>query len=449
MTLAGGAAGDTQAERALLALDRLGLLHPKLIDLSLDRVWRLLAALGSPQDRLPPVIHIAGTNGKGSTVAYLRACFAAMGLRVHSYISPHLVRFNERICLGGKDISDGALADLLERIEHVNDGQPITFFEVTTCAAFAAFADTPADVLILETGLGGRLDATNVVACPAATVLTPIGMDHEQFLGNSLAAIAGEKAHILKAGAPCVSAAQPPEAMAVIAAMAAERGVSLAVAGRDFGAERDGEALIYHPIRGGAPWRLPLPALVGEHQISNAAVALAALEVARHPLTSDSLTPSLAALAEGMRSVRWPARLQRLSSGPLVEALPMGWELWLDGAHNPQAGAMLADFFPQWSDRPLDMIMGMMGPKDAEGFFRPLAAQVARLRAVPVPQEPNAKPPELVAEAALASGIADVAVVESVAAGLAALVAASDGAPRRVLICGSLYLAGTVLADHA
>lgn len=372
-----------------------------------------------------------------------------MGLRVHSYISPHLVRFNERICLAGDDISDGALADLLERIEQVNDGQPITFFEVTTCAAFAAFAETAADVLILETGLGGRLDATNVVARPAVTILTPIGMDHEQFLGSSLAAIAGEKAHILKPGAPCISATQPPEAAAVIAAMAAERGVSLLVAGQDFSAEQQGEKLLYHPISGGEPWHLPLPALVGEHQMANAAVALAALEVARHPQTGASLTPSPQALAEGMRAVRWPARLQRLTKGPLVAALPQGWELWLDGAHNPQAGAMLADFFPRWADRPLDMIMGMMGPKDAEGFFRPLAAQVARLRAVPVPQEPNAKPPELVAEAALACGIADVAVVDDVAAGLAALVAASDGTPRRVLICGSLYLAGTVLADHA
>ncbi|GAB3448849.1 bifunctional folylpolyglutamate synthase/dihydrofolate synthase [Insolitispirillum peregrinum] len=436
------------ARRAAAALDRLGLLHPKLIDLSLDRVWRLLAALGNPQDRLPPVIHIAGTNGKGSTVAYLRACLTAAGLRVHSYISPHLVRFNERITLAGEMISDGALADLLERIETVNEGQPITFFEVTTCAAFAAFAEVPADVLILETGLGGRLDATNVVARPAATVLTPIGLDHEQFLGPTVAAIATEKAHIIKTGTPCVSAVQVPEAGAVLRAMAAQRQVPLAVAGEAFRVGVEDDQLVYSPIAGGAPWRLPLPALLGDHQIANAGVALAALEVARDPRTGASLTPALEALATGMRTVSWPARMQRLTRGPLVDALPAGWELWLDGAHNPQAGAMLAGFLPRWADQPLDMIMGMMGPKDAEGFFRPLAAQVDRLRAVPVPQEPNAKSPELVATAGQQAGIADVAVCDSVTAALEALRQTAGDSPRRVLICGSLYLAGTVLADN-
>jgi dihydrofolate synthase/folylpolyglutamate synthase len=441
---------SSAAQRAAFALDRLGALHPKLIDLSLDRVWRVLEALGNPQDRLAPVIHIAGTNGKGSTQAFLRACLEAAGVRVQAYTSPHLVRFNERIRLADGLISDGDLADLLERVERVNQGQPITFFEVTTAAAFSAFADNPADIVLLETGLGGRLDATNVVARPAVTALTPIGMDHEQFLGDRLDGIALEKAHIMKTGCPCVSARQDPNAAAVIAERAQEMGAPLFIEGRDFVAYADdGGRLVFEA--GDVRWTLPAPALAGAHQIHNAGLALAAL--LHLPDASPLATPPEEALARGMESVSWPARLQRLTQGPLAAKLPEGWDLWLDGAHNPQAGQMLAKTLEGWRTeapgRGIDLVMGMMGPKDAKGFFAPLHDKVQRLRAVPVPEEPNAKLPQAVAEAALSAGLPDVAVCADVAEALDGLIAADQGeGPRRLLICGSLYLAGAVLAEN-
>jgi dihydrofolate synthase/folylpolyglutamate synthase len=443
----------SDADRAATALERLGTLHPKLIDLSLDRVWRLLDALGNPQDRLAPVIHIAGTNGKGSTQAFLRACLQAAGLKVQAYISPHLVHFNERIRLADGLISDGALADLLEQVEQVNKAQPITFFEVTTAAAFAAFAANPADVVLLETGLGGRLDATNVIARPAVTVLTPIGMDHEQFLGNRLDSIALEKSHIIKSGIPCISARQDAAAAAVIRERAQEMAAPLFTEGQDFTAHRnDAGQLVFE--MGDTCWTLPAPALPGAHQLHNAALALATL--VHLPDTCPLATPAPDALAEGMRSVSWPARLQRLTQGPLAESLPPGWELWLDGAHNPQAGQMLAQTLIDWRaqdpHRPTDLIMGMMGPKDAHGFFRPLHDKIHRLRAVPVPQEPNAKLPQAVAQAATEAGFSDVAVCPDVATALNALltIAKQDNSPpRRLLICGSLYLAGTVLVENS
>lgn len=448
----------SDADRAAQALDRLGTLHPKLIDLSLDRVWRLLKALGNPQDRLAPVVHVAGTNGKGSTVAVLRSCLEAAGLKVHAYTSPHLVRFNERIRVAGEIISDKSLADCLEEVERVNNSQPITFFEVTTCAAFLAFAQTPADVVLLETGLGGRLDATNVVARPAVTVLTPIGMDHEQFLGNTLDAIAMEKAHIIKEGVPCISARQEPAALAVIAERTREMNAPLVLEGRDFAVHADGQGatgadgMVFETTTSKGPlcWHLPASALPGEHQMHNAAVSVAALLA----LMSSPLTASwgMADVAQGivdrgLKTVSWPARMQRLTHGPLVDHLPEGWELWLDGAHNPQAGQMLAQFLDGWKDRPLDIIMGMMGPKDARGFFRPLVQHVRRLRAIPVPQEPNAKLPEAVAEAAEAEGVRDVSVATDALAALKTLVGETDQ-PRRVLICGSLYLAGALLGEN-
>lgn len=430
-------------------LERLLGLHPKVIDLSLDRVLRLLGELGTPQDRLPPVIHVAGTNGKGSVIAFLRAFLEAAGYRVHVYTSPHLVRFNERIRLVGEVISDAALSDLLEEVERVNDGKPITFFEVTTCAALLAFSRIPADVVLLETGLGGRLDATNVVRRPAMTVLTPIGMDHEQYLGGRIEAIAAEKAHILKPASPCVSAKQERKVTQIIELRSLEVGAPTFAEGRDWhvrvqpgkgaSGESGGGAVVYQGRA--VTWTLPTPALAGGHQVRNAGLALAAIE------HLEGFTVPEAALAQGMKTVQWPARLQRLTRGPLVGLLPDGWELWLDGAHNPHAGKMLATFLRGWKDKPLDIVIGMMGPKDAGAFFGHIAAKVHRLRAVPVPGEPNAKPPEEVAEAARAHGIQDVAVTGSIETALKDLIANANR-PQRVLIVGSLYLAGSVLAEN-
>lgn len=424
------------------ALARLTTLHPKIIDLSLDRVWRLLGDLGNPQEHLPPVIHVAGTNGKGSTVAFLRAFFEAAGLRVHAYTSPHLVHFNERIRVAGEIISDSKLVSLLEEVEAANGNHPITFFEVTTCAALLAFSRTPADVVLLETGLGGRLDATNVVKRPALTILTPISMDHEQYLGGHIEAIAAEKAHILKPGVPCVVAKQSRKANQIIELRSLEVGVPTFVEGRDWHVVSRPDSLVYQGRA--VTWTLPLPALPGTHQHRNAGLALAAIE---RLLPQFAISPE--AVATGMRTVTWPARLQRLTTGPLVDALPADWELWLDGGHNPDAGKTLAAFLRGWKDQPLDAICGMMGPKDAAGYLEPMAPRIRRFRAVTVPDEPNAKPAAELVETARRIGMADPAEAPDVSAAMAELVANADAGPRRVLICGSLYLAGTVLAQNA
>ncbi|HJU14893.1 MAG TPA: folylpolyglutamate synthase/dihydrofolate synthase family protein [Stellaceae bacterium] len=418
-------------------LERLMRLHPKRIDLSLGRVERLLAALGNPQDRLPPVVHVAGTNGKGSVVATLRACLEAGGRRVHAYTSPHLVRFHERIRLAGALIEEEALTALLEECEHANGEAPITFFEITTAAAFLAFARIPADVVLLETGLGGRLDATNLVRRPAATAITPISFDHQAFLGNTIAAIAGEKAGILKPGAPAVIAPQPAEAEAVIADRAAAIGAPLYRWGRDWHATAANGGMRYE----GRRWALdlPRPSLLGAHQIVNAGTAIACLErVADLPV-------SAAAIAEGLRRIEWPARLQRLVRGPLVDRMP-GWELWLDGGHNPGCGEVLAAVAADWRDRPLDLVAGMLNTKDATGFFRPLAPYARSLQAVTIPGEENALPAETIAAAARAAGIA-AETAPSLAAALAGIAQKSESG--RVLICGSLHLAGVVLADNS
>ena len=422
------------------ALHRLTGLYPKLIDLSLDRVRRLLADLGDPQEAVPPVIHVAGTNGKGSVVATLRALLEAHGLRTHVYTSPHLVRFNERIRLAGSIIEDAPLVALLEEVERVNAGRPITLFEATTAAAFLAFARTPADALVLETGLGGRLDATNVITRPRVTVLTPISMDHEHFLGGTLAAIAGEKAQIQKAGVPSVVSRQPAAALAVITARAAEIGAPLLVEGEAWRARRTARGLLFQGAE--RTWRLPAPRLPGVHQIHNAGAALAAAE----RFLGDSAR--LEALAAGLQSVDWPARLQRLTHGPLVDQCPAEWELWLDGGHNPSAGRALATFLPGWRDRPIDAICGMMANKDAAGYLGPMSRFLARFRAVPVQGETPCHDPDHLAATAQAAGLADAQAQTSVGAALADLIAVGDGGPRRVLICGSLYLAGEVLRDN-
>ena len=418
-------------------LERLGRLHPKLIDLSLGRVERLLTALGNPQDRLPPVVHVAGTNGKGSTVATMRACLEAAGCRVHAYTSPHLVRFHERIRLAGRLIEEEALLALLEECERANSGAPITYFEITTAAALLAFARIPADIVLLETGLGGQLDATNVVRSPAATAITPISLDHQAFLGDTIAQIAGEKAGILKPGVPVVVAPQPDEAEAVIESRADAVVAPLVRWRREWLCEAAGDRMRY----AGPRWRLdlPLPSLPGAHQIVNAGAAIACLEQLR------GFSLPLEAIAAGLRNIEWPARLQRLVRGPLVEALPSGWELWLDGGHNPGAGAVLADAVAGWRGRPLRLVVGMLNTKDAAGFLRPLAPFAEALFAVTIPGEQNPLPAEAIAAAARSVGIT-ATTATSAAAALADI--AANSPVGRVLICGSLHLAGTVLAEN-
>ncbi|MBV8889123.1 MAG: bifunctional folylpolyglutamate synthase/dihydrofolate synthase [Alphaproteobacteria bacterium] len=432
-------AAATSSDRVL---ERLTRLHPKKIDLSLGRLDRLLAALGDPQDELPPVIHVAGTNGKGSTVATLRACLEAAGYRVHVYTSPHLVRFHERIRLAGNLIEEDRLLVLLEECERANGEAPITFFEITTAAAFLAFARLPADIVLLEVGLGGRLDATNVVRAPVVTAITPISLDHQAFLGDTIAAIAGEKAGILKPGIAGVIGPQPPEAAAVIETRAAAIGAPLHRWRREWRCDPIPSGMRYV----GERWQLDLPrsSLPGGHQIANAGTALACLE----RLSGFALDPG--ALSQGLQTTDWPARLQRLHRGPLAEALPAGTELWLDGGHNPGAGAVLAEFAAGWRDRSaLFLVVGMLNTKNASGFLAPLAPHARALYGVTIPGEQNALPAEEIVAAARSVGIA-----AEIAASVEAAVAAISGeiaqltTPARVLICGSLHLAGVVLGDN-
>lgn len=422
----------TQPSDEILA--RLMGLHPKIIDLTLDRVHRLLAALGHPERDLPPVIHIAGTNGKGSTQAMIRAGLEAEGKRVHAYTSPHLARFHERIRLAGTLISEPALAALLDECEAANGGVPITFFEITTAAAFLAFARTPADFTLLEVGLGGRLDATNVVERPALTIITPVSIDHQQYLGETLAEIAGEKAGILKRGVPCVVGPQAEEGLEVIEAKAARLGAPLLVHGQHWHAFEERGRLIYQDETGLLD--LPLPNLPGPHQIQNAGAAIAALR---------RLGFGEVACEAAVSRAEWPARMQRLRQGPLAASAP-GVELWLDGGHNPAGGEAVAATLARMARRPTHLICGMINTKDVAGYLRPLAAQAASLTAVSIPNEPNTLPSAVTAEAARRAGFAAVSEAESVAEALATITAQDPAA--RVLICGSLYLAGQVLRDN-
>lgn len=419
-------------------LERLTRLHPKVIDLSLGRVERLLARLDHPEQRLAPVVHVAGTNGKGSLLAFLRAMLEAAGQRVQAYTSPHLVRFHERIRLADGLIDEAALIALLERCEEANGPEPITFFEVTTAAAFLAFAEDPADVLLLETGLGGRLDATNVIARPALTAITPIGLDHQQFLGDTLAAIAGEKAGILKPGVTCVVGPQEGDALAVIEERAARVGAALHVHGRDWRFAPEGDGFRFEDADGVRSF--PTPALRGPHQMANAALAVAcAGKLSGFGLDAE-------AVAGGVAGASWPGRLQRLTEGPLAALLPPGWELWLDGGHNPAAGAALAEALADWRDRPLHLIYGMLNTKGAGGFLAPLAPLAEDLKAVTIPGEAASLSADAAAQHAAEAGV-DAAPAASVAEALAAIVGQAQQ-PARILICGSLYLAGQVLADN-
>ncbi|WP_419253715.1 bifunctional folylpolyglutamate synthase/dihydrofolate synthase [Caulobacter sp. ErkDOM-YI] len=419
------------------ALARLQALHPKLIDLSLDRMWRLCAALGDPQNRLPPVIHVAGTNGKGSTVAYLRAMAEAAGLKVHVFTSPHLVRFAERIRLAGTLITDAQLADVLTRVEAANAGLPITFFEITTAAALVAFADAPADLCIVEVGLGGVLDATNVVT-PAISVIAPIDIDHREFLGDTIGEIAAEKAGIIKPDAPVVSARQWREAEDVIDTAAALAGIEPVMMGREFDAWNErGRLLVQMPDR---LLDLPAPSLPGEHQFANAGLAVAALLTLNDPRIDE------AAMAAGIAGAIWPARFQRLTAGPLAaRAKAAGADLWLDGGHNPHAGAAVARALGDLAardGRPVALISGLLTNKDATGFFTPFAALKAQVFTVTFEGHAAASAAQTAAAAELAGLRAHVC--DSVGDALEKALALSP--TPHVLICGSLYLAGEVLA---
>lgn len=414
-------------------LDRLMSLHPKIIDLTLDRTWRLLAALDHPERRLPPVIHVAGTNGKGSTQAMIRAGLEAAGQRVHAYTSPHLARFHERIRVAGALISEPDLTALLAECEAANGGASITFFEITTCAAFLAFARTPADTLLLEVGLGGRLDATNVIERPQLTIITPVSLDHQQYLGETVAEIAGEKAGILKRGVPCVVGPQSPEGLAVIEARAARLGAPLLVHGQHWHAREEAGRLIFQDENGLLD--LPRPILPGPHQIDNAGAALMAL---RH------LGHTEAACEAAVTRTFWPARMQRLRQGPLAASAP-DVELWLDGGHNPAGGEAIAATLAAMPARPTWLICGMLSTKDIGGYLRPLAPHVRRLHAVSIPGEHATLTAEQTRAAATTAGL-DAVTAPSVAAALAAIVAEDPRA--RVLICGSLYLAGSVLKEN-
>lgn len=416
-----------------LILARMMAFHPKIIDLTLDRVHRLLAALGHPENSLPPVIHIAGTNGKGSTQAMIRAGLEAMGGRVHAYTSPHLARFHERIRLAGDLISERYLTDILDECVRANGGEEITFFEITTCAAFLAFARTPADWTLLEVGLGGRLDATNVVGQPRLTIITPVSIDHQQYLGETLPEIAGEKAGILKRGVPCVVGPQEEDGLAVIEAKAARLGCPLLVHGQHWRAWEERGRLIFQDENGLLD--LPLPSLPGPHQIDNAGAALAAL---RH------LGATAEACEAAVTRAFWPARMQRLQTGPLVDAAGH-CELWLDGGHNPAGGQAVAATLARMPKKPTHLVVGMLNTKDIAGYMRPIAAAASTLTAVSIPGEPNTLTADETQRAALAAGInADTA--ESVLHAVQSIAARDPGA--RILICGSLYLAGSVLREN-
>lgn len=429
------------------ALARLNRLHPKVIDLSLERIERLLARLGHPERALPPVIHVAGTNGKGSVVAFLRAILEAHGHSAHVYTSPHLVHFHERIVVAGRVIDDDALTALLEECERANAGAPITFFEITTAAAFLAFARAPADFTLLETGLGGRLDATNVIARPAMTALTPISLDHQNFLGATLAQIAAEKAGILKPGVPCCCAHQESAAAAVIAERAAAIGAALLCAGDRWRVRPNATGFRFEGA--GLGLDLPPPGLAGAHQIANAGLAIACLANA-WLAGSAGLRLDAGRVAHGVRTVRWPARLERLATGPLPALLPAGWELWLDGGHNPGAAAALARQLAAWADRPTDLVFGMLRTKDPGGFLAPLVPHVRALRTLAIPNEAGSLSAAETAQLARDLGLAAIPAggITEALAGLAAA-SAPEQAPARVLICGSLYLAGAVLAANA
>ncbi len=432
--------------RSDAVLKRLLTLHPKKIDLALDRILRLLDDLGDPHLRLPPVIHVAGTNGKGSACAFARAMLEAQGLKVHVHTSPHLVRFHERIRIAGKLISEEALVSLLEEVEQVNAGREITFFEITGAAMFLAFARYPADVCVLEVGLGGKYDATNVVPNPAMTVIQPVGLDHREFLGDDLAGIAAEKAGIIKQGSPLVVGPQSEIAHDAILSQADRLGVTVFEFGQDFVSRQEHGRMVYEDEIGLLD--LPMPKLIGRHQIENAGVAIAALRHARRGWGED------AAVEKGLANVEWPGRLQRLHKGPLIDCAPRGAEIWLDGGHNPHGAEVvsraMADM-EEHGERPLYLICAMLGNKDAVGYLRAFNGLARHVVTLAIPGEAASLGAGALYDAARKAGL-DAAPAEDLDDAMLQVTAwtrlGDNDVPPRILICGSLYLAGKVLAEN-
>ncbi len=433
------------AVRSDSILLRLGALYPRRIDMTLHRIERLLAALGHPERILPPVIHVTGTNGKGSVCAFSRAILEARGFKVHVYTSPHLVEFRERIRLAGALIGEGELCATLEECERVNGGAPITFFEITTAAAFLAFSRHPADALVLEVGMGGRTDATNVVPHSRVSVITPVALDHQEYLGNAIADIAADKAGIMRAHVPLIVGPQEDASRETIARRADAMGVPLSIFGQDFFAHQEHGRMVYQD--GTGLLDLPLPRLSGRHQIENAAVAIAALRAAGWAKDD--------AIERGLRSVEWPARLQRLTHGPLFAAAPPGAEIWLDGGHNPHGAAAVARAaadFEERAEKPLYLVCGMLSTKDAAGFLSAFRGLARHVTTVTIPGEELSLGAGSLYDAARACGL-DASPADDLEDAMLQIAAWSrahshDGPPR-ILICGSLSLAGQVLKDNA
>jgi len=432
-------------DRSTAILERFRTLYPREIDLSLDRMIRLMAKLGHPERRMPPVIHVAGTNGKGSTVAFMRAMLEAAGKTVHVYTSPHLVRFHERMRIGrpggSRFVEEDALVEAFLAVERANGEEPVPQFEITTAAAFRLFAERPADFTLVEVGLGGRYDATNIIDDPVVSVITPVAFDHEKFLGSSLAQIAGEKAGIIKRGRPVVVAPQQPIVADVIETEAARLGAPEFAGNRDWIAHGEHGGLVFQDEDGLLD--LPGPRLIGRHQLTNAGTAIAALRRAK-------LATPRTAIAAGLVAVDWPGRLQRLTEGALVGRAPAMAELWLDAGHNPSAGAAIAEAMADIEERvpsPLVLIAGMLNTKDPVGFFQPFAGLARRVFTVPVPGTNAGRDPGELAAAAETAGLTAEAM-DGFTGALDRIKTESDGAPLRILISGSLYLAGAVLAAN-
>ncbi len=421
-------------------------LHPKLIDLSVERIAELLEKLGAPQRRLPPVIHIAGTNGKGSTTAFMRAMLEAAGYRVHTYTSPHLVRFHERIRLASRpgaseDITEEKLVDVLRRVVAANAGAAMTFFEMTTAAAFLAFAEQPADVVLLEVGLGGRLDATNLIPRPAVSVITPVSLDHTELLADNIEDIAREKAGIIKTDVPVVIAPQPEPALTVLEEIAARVGAPTVVWGRDVDAYEQNGRFVYQGADRVLDCRLP--ALDGRHQITNAGVAIAALVNAAPPFDVFE-----EAIDTGLASVEWPGRMSRLNNGVLAQMVGEGTEVWLDGGHNPAAGVAIGQFLADLEERgpkPNFLVIGMMQRKDVEGFVAPLRELAREVLAVPIPGNPGGALDLSELTDRISTAGLPVCEAGGVLDALRQIISVEPG-EKRIVICGSLYLAGAVLA---
>jgi len=427
-------------------LSRLASLHPKRIDLTLERMWRILERLDHPERKIAPVIHVAGTNGKGSTVAFLRAILEAAGLRVHVYTSPHLVRFNERFRLGkvggGVLVSDDELREALDHCERMNGGEPITIFEIETAAAFYLFSKHPADIVLLEVGLGGRLDATNVIDVPLASVIALIGMDHVEFLGDTLIKIATEKAGIIKKNVPVICAEQSAEATAVIEQTAKKLRAPLHAATEEWHVHVERGRLVYHDEHGLLD--LAAPRLFGRHQFDNAGLAIAALRAV------DKFRIEPSAFEQGIANAQWPARMQRLTAGTLLGFAPPDSEIWLDGGHNLDGGRVIAAALGDLEERvsrPLVVIAGMMGNKDARGFLANFAGLTRHIIALKVPDQDNAMPPDILAATARDLGMR-AETASSIKAALEAIAKLAYEIPPRILITGSLYLAGHVLAEN-